>query len=82
LGRRLGDLYDDVTDVAEKQLEAYRIVPSWAFNTLSPAELETQLKRQRLQQLHAKFAELSEAEEADFQKVRPSAEHKPGVYFR
>lgn len=82
LGGKLGNLYDDVNVVVEKQLRDSTIVPTWAYGTLSPAELDAQLKRQRLADMHQKFATLAEAEEKEYQKNKPVHTGAPHKLFQ
>lgn len=81
-GSKLGTLYEDVAVIAEKQIDSRRILPSWAYGRLSADELEQQLKRQRLEELHQKYSALSHVEEKEFKASFTPQTVQPNKYFQ
>lgn len=81
-GSKLGTLYDDIAVIAEKQVESKRILPSWAYGSLSAEELEQQLKRQRLEDLHQKYSTLAQIEEKEYKAAFTPETLQPNKYFQ
>ena len=67
---RLAAIYDDSTDVLNRQLSGYAALPSWAHAQLAPEQLDAELRERRLAEAADKFERLAELEERDFLAAR------------
>ena len=66
LGSRLNRVYEDTTDAVNREFSALASLPSWAYSKLSPENLESELKGQRLAETAQKFEALAVIEEKEY----------------
>jgi hypothetical protein len=80
-GSRLAALYDDTTDTINKQYASAASLPMWMYSQLSPEELDSELRAQRLAEYTRKYEALAAAEEKEYLERLPELQVRADAAF-